>query len=99
MKKKCKGCATKTNNYHKHPLMCDSCADIYVVHHNEIDSEMRSLYEQEFNIKFSIPGSGIRGYTHGEWINHDIDTIKFWKNIHTHMTILHEQMILQDHSH
>ena len=40
---------------------------------------MRSLYEQEINIKFSIPESGIRGYTLGGWINHEINTIRFWK--------------------
>ena len=62
MTRKRKGCGTKTKNYHKHALMCDSCADIYVVHHNEVDAEMRSLYEPDFNIKFSVPGSGMRFY-------------------------------------
>ena len=97
MTEKCKGCGTKTKNCHKHPSMCDGCADIYVVHHNEADAEIRSLYEHEFNIKFGVPE--IRGYTRGEWINHDIDKIKFWKNIHTQMTILREQAISQVHSH
>ena len=62
MKKKCKGCGTKTNNYHKPPLMRVSCAAIYVVHHNVVDAEIISLYKQEFNIKCSVPRSGRRGF-------------------------------------
>ena len=79
MKRKCKGCGAKANKYHAHPFMCDSCVDIYAVHHNRVGAEMRSLYQQELNFKFGVPGSGIRGYTLGGWIDHEVDTSRFCK--------------------
>ena len=79
MTRTCKGCTLTNKNYNKHPLMCDSCVDIYVAHENEVDTEMRSLYGQEFNLKSLGGESAVIQWTRGDWINHHIDTIRFWK--------------------